>query len=75
MLSKETNKNIQELFNGGIISNSTLDEILRYMNFYNREEYYVGGSDGKFFLFDSQPDIENFHITKEGILNSLKGVI
>jgi hypothetical protein len=72
MLSKIANSNLQEVFGGGTMSKETLEEILGYMKFYNREEYYVGvAGEGKFFLFDSEPATENFHITKESILHSL----
>jgi hypothetical protein len=72
MLSKTTNSNLQDVFGGGKMSKETLEEILGYMKFYNREEYYVGvAGEGKFFLFDSEPTAENFHITKESILHTL----
>ncbi len=72
MLSSKANTNLKEVLNGGKMSNDTLREILGYMNFYKRTEYYVGNAgEGKFFLFDSEPSTENFHITKDSILKSL----
>lgn len=74
MFTSKANLNLREVMNGGKMSDDTLKEILSYMNSYNREEYYVsatGISGEKFFLYDSEPSTENFHITKESILKSI----
>ena len=73
MLSKKANKNLNEMFDGGVLTNETLSEILSYMHFYKREQYYVGrDSDNKFFLFDDKPSVENFVIYKKDIITSLE---
>ncbi len=73
MLSKKANKNLNEMIDGGILTNETLLEILTYMHFYKREQYYIGrDADNKFFLFDDKPSVENFVIYKQDIITSLE---
>lgn len=73
MLSRKASENLTEAFdNGAKVAIDTLREILHYLNFYNRNQFWVGRvAENEFAIFDGKISGDCAQFTKKNVLKTL----